>query len=45
MQQGGSKRQAEKRLEQLQLADGGNAALRQAAIPEDEADQMENSET
>ena len=34
MQQPARQRQAEERLQQLQLSDGGDAALRQAAIPE-----------
>jgi len=38
-QQRCGKRQAEERLQQLQLANGGYSALRKAAILEDEADQ------
>ena len=39
MQQARRQRQAEKRVQQPQLADGGNATLGQPAIPEHKADQ------
>src|SRR3546814_15560043 len=44
VQKGGGQRQTEEGLQALQLAHRGDAALRQAALPEDESDQHAEQE-